>query len=129
MIIEMITGPSATGKSECAREMGLDFSEQAQRPRYVFDIDAVSGEQGREMRLVDAVENLVSAYGKLGSDAHFIVVCQEVHPIMANVLDSQGCQMVEEMQHGEQVHTRYQRLNSGPTLHNIDRANPISSLW
>ena len=38
MIVETITGPSATGKSECAREMGLDNSEQAKRPRYVFDI-------------------------------------------------------------------------------------------
>ena len=111
MIVETITGPSATGKSECAREI----SEQAQRPRYVFDIDDVSGERGREMRLVDAVENFVSAYGKPGSNAHFIVVCQEVHPILVTALELQGCQVVEEMQHGEHVHTRYQRLNSGLT--------------
>ena len=115
MIVETITGPSATGKSECAREMGLDFSEQAQPPRYVFDIDEVSGERGKELRLVDAVENFVSAYGKADSAAHFIVVCQEIHPIMEDVLDSQGCQMVEKTQHGEHMHTRYRRPNPSLT--------------
>ena len=112
MTIETITSPSVTGNSEYGREMNLNSSEQALRPIYVFDIDAVSGERAREIRLVRAVENFVSAYGKPGSHAHFIVVCQEIHPIMANVLDSQGCRMVEGMPHGEHEHPRYQRLNS-----------------